>query len=109
MIYVVIPDNKLAQANKWITNNFPNTGDSFVINKRQLVPPKKDYCVASFIDDGSAYVEAIKDYFGYTDFVTGYYNSRKIKRGQKKEKPSTQPGMGQIDQCDFIASLGDIK
>ncbi len=109
MIYVVIPENKLAQSNKWITDRFLNVGDSFVVNKQQTVAPFKKYCVTSFIDDGSAYTETIKAHFGYTDYVTGYYNPRGIPKEHKREIPSTEPGMGKIDLCDFIAGLIDIE
>jgi hypothetical protein len=106
VIYVTIKDNKAEQATKWVTDRFPNAGDTFVVNKQKK--NKQKFCVVSLPDDGSEFTEALKDHFGYTDYVDGWYNSRKIKKEHKKEKASSDtsvPG----DQSDFIASLEDIS
>lgn len=106
MIYITIKDNKAAQNNKWVTDRFPNAGETFVVNKQKKVGKQK-FCVASLPDDGSVFVEALKDHFGYTDWVDGWYNSRKITKAQKKEKASTDAAVTG-DQSDFIASLEDV-
>jgi hypothetical protein len=107
VIYVTIKDEKAEQANKWVTNLFPQAGDTFVVNKQKKINKQK-FCVVSLPDDGSTFTEALKDHFGYTDYVDGWYNSRKIDKAHKKEKASSDtsvPG----DQSDFIASLEDIS
>lgn len=107
MIYVCIKDNKLDQANKWIANHFVGQPENtFVVNK-QKKNGNQAFCVASFVDDGSEFVEAVKDHFGYTDYVDGYYNTRKIPKSKKQEKASTDAAVTG-DQSDFIAGLVDI-
>lgn len=106
MIYIVIKDNKVAQNNKWVTDRFPTAGDTFVVNKQKKTGKQK-FCVVSLPDDGSVFCEALKDKFGFTDFVDGWYNSRKIKKAGKKEKASSDAAVTG-DQSDFIATLEDF-
>lgn len=106
MIYCVCKDNKAAQNNKWVTDRFPNAGETFIVNKQKKTGKQK-FCVISLSDDGSIFVEALKDKFGYTDYVDGWYNTRKIDKAHKKEKASSDTAVTG-DQSDFIAGLEDI-
>ncbi len=109
MVYIIISSSELGKANQFVKTLDPQGGDAFIENKKV---DKDGYCVISLPDDGSPFVEAMKDKFGFTDYFPNAYNTKGITEAKatvniKSTSLPTSAAVGA--KVDTMAAMELIK
>ena len=112
MIYICISEAEKDAANQWVRENcdFSGKNDTFVVNRKDP-DSNEGYCLISIVDNDQDYASKMKNHFGYTDFIPGFYNSRNITQEKKTEAGKVsndkQTSKG-LDNTSFITSMKEL-
>lgn len=112
MIYFCISEAEKDAANQWIKTNCDLSGGvkTFSVNRKDP-DSGEGYCLISIVDNTSAYATKMKAHFGYTDFIPGLYNSRKVKEENKVESgkiANAKQIAKSADNSSFIKSMKEL-
>jgi hypothetical protein len=66
MIYLVTPASNAATANQWVIDNLDPAGNGTFVPNRQDAQGVHQ-CLISLPNNGSDFVEGMKEHFGFTD------------------------------------------